>query len=127
MNYVTISKIKFIFVLLSFFTVSFSSCADKRSNYKETVKLFIKYSEEKKIDKIYELLDPETKKEFTNQKSKLLRSDFQINKYNVKTIRRRNIDKKKKIHYVEILLNNGESGFLAVKEIKGKFYIHFEK
>ncbi len=78
------------------------------------------------MDKIYEMLTPESKRRYSKGKDKLIRSDFQVNRYNVKLVRARNRDKKKNLYYMEILLKDGSSGFITLKKIKDKFYIKLD-
>jgi hypothetical protein len=110
-----------------FITIFFAlSCNNERSTSKATVKLFIKYASEKNMDKIYEMLTPESKNKYSKGKDQLIRSDFQINRYNVKSIRARNRDKEKELYYMEIILKDGKSGFITLKRIKNKFYIKLD-
>lgn len=113
------------FVIISIIFLSIS-CSNERNNSKGTVKLFIKYATEKNMDKIYEMLTPESKRKYSKGKDKLIRSDFQVNRYNVKLVRARNRDKKKNLYYMEILLKDGSSGFITLKKIKDKFYIKLD-
>ena len=113
----------FMTVILFVFTVS---CSGRRSTPKGTVMLFIKYAGEKNTDKIYEMLTPESKKKYMKTNDKLLRSDFQVNRYNVKAVRFRNKDLKNNLYYMEIELKDGTSGFITLKKIDGKFYIKLD-
>ncbi len=115
---------KYIIIILTVFLAM--SCNNERSTRKGTVKLFIKYASEKNMDKIYSMLTPESKKKYTKNNEKLLRSDFQVNKYNVKSIRFRNRDKDKDLYYMEILLKDGSAGFITLKKIDGQFYIKLD-
>jgi len=115
---------KYIIIVLTIFLAI--SCNNERSTQKGTVKLFIKYASEKNMEKIYELLTPESKKRYSKGKDKLIRSDFQVNKYNVKLIRNRNRDREKNLYYMEILLKDGTAGFITLKKIKNKFYIKLD-
>lgn len=112
------------FLLCAFLTLS--GCSDKRTSPHETTKLFVKYMEEKNLTKLYDLMEPETKKRFSHDKEKLLRTNFQINRYKVKQIRYRSRSKDDSIHHMEIVLENGDSGFIALKKIDGRFYVMFE-
>jgi len=102
------------------------SCNDPMSTKEGTVKLFIKYASEKNIDKIYELLTPESKKKYSDGNVKLLRSDFQVNKYNVEKIRFRRQDRKNDLYYMEILLKDKTAGFITLKKINGRYYIKLD-
>ena len=104
----------------------FFSCNNERSTSKGTVKLFVKYATEKNMNKIYEMLTPESQKKYSKGKDKLIRSDFQVNKYNVKLIRARNADKENHLYYMEILLKDGSAGFITLKKIKDKYYIKLD-
>ncbi len=115
---------KYIIIVLTIFLAM--SCNNERGNKKGTIKLFIKYASEKNMDKIYEMLTPESKKKYSRGKDKLIRSNFQINKYNVKSIRFRSRDKVKDLYYMEILLKDGNAGFVTLKKIDGKFYIKLD-
>ncbi len=117
-----IKSILFVFILIFTF-----SCSNPQESPHETVKMFMKYVAEKDLKKAYELLSPETKKRFIRNEERLLRTNFQINQYQIEKIRHRREDKEKKIHYMEIVLENGDSGFISLKKIDGRFFVHFEE
>jgi len=114
---------KTILILILFLTLG---CSDKRESPNETVKLFINYVEEKNIEKVYELLDEETKKKYSNEKEKLIRTNFQINKYKIKRIRLLKEDKNNNKYFMEVVLENDEIGLITLKKKDSLYYIYLE-
>ncbi|MBN2693390.1 hypothetical protein JXR93_01885 [bacterium] len=116
-------KTVFILLLLGLML----SCSNPQESPHETVKMFFKYVSEKDLKKAYDLLSPETKKRFINNEERLLRTNFQVNQYPIKKIRHRREDKERQIHYMEVILENNDTGFISLKKIDGRFYIYFEE
>jgi len=102
------------------------SCNNERKSAKGTVQLYIKYATEKKMDKIYELLTPESKKNYMKGNEYLIRSDFQVNRYNVKAIRLSKKDKDTGLYYMGIYLKDESVGYVTLRKIDDEFYIKLD-
>lgn len=114
---------KTILILILFLALG---CSEKRESPNETVRLFINYVESKNIEKIYELLDEETKRKYLNEKEKLIRTDFQINKYKIKRIRLLKEDKNNNKYFMEVVLENDEIGLITLKKKDNLYYVYLE-
>ena len=113
-----LKKITIIILILSLFLLS---CSQKRASAIETTKLFVKYTTNKNIKKLYTILKPEEVKKLKKDKKYLLRLNSQINRYHVKEYKKV-IEKDDKAK-VEIILDDGTKGFVNLVKLNNKYYI----
>ena len=102
-------------------SILFLGCTDKRVSPIETTKLFIKYTTDKDIVKLYSVLSPENVKKLKKDKKYLLRLNSQINRYDIKDMKV--IENKDDIAKVEILLTDGTKGIVNLKKINNRYYV----